>query len=50
MSNPDRMNRQGVLNARPKGEPDADTLRWMETPPPMPGEGKMPTKGGGFTS
>lgn len=41
MSNPDRINRQWVLNARPKGEPDADTLRWVETPAPVPGEGQM---------
>ena len=41
MSNPDRMNRQWVLNARPKGEPGADTLRWVETPAPVPGEGQM---------
>lgn len=41
MSSPDRINRQWVLSARPKGEPDADTLRWAETPAPVPGEGQM---------
>lgn len=41
MSTPARVNRQWVLNARPKGEPDADTLRWVESPVPVPREGQM---------
>jgi len=34
-------NRQWVLNARPTGEPDANTLRWVEAPGPTPGEGQV---------
>jgi NADPH-dependent curcumin reductase CurA len=41
MSTSERINRQWVLNARPKGEPDVDTLRWVEAPAPVPGEGQM---------
>jgi len=41
MSTSERINRQWVLNARPTGEPDADTLRWVEAPAPVPGAGQM---------
>jgi hypothetical protein len=41
MSMSDRINRQWVLNQRPTGEPDANTLRWVESPVPTPGEGQM---------
>lgn len=41
MTTSERINRQWVLNARPKGEPDADTLRWVETRAPVAGDGQM---------
>ena len=41
MSTSPSINRQWVLNARPTGEPDANTLRWVESPVPTPGQGQM---------
>lgn len=34
-------NRRIVLNERPKGQPDANTLRLEQTPIPQPGQGEM---------
>jgi len=35
------VNRQFVLASRPKGEPDADTLRLETSPVPKPAQGQM---------
>ncbi|WBU56057.1 NADP-dependent oxidoreductase [Paracoccus sediminicola] len=41
MPQSDTVNRQWILNRRPKGEPDADTLKLIETDVPQPGPGEM---------
>ncbi len=41
MPQSDTVNRQWVLNERPVGEPDDNTLRMEETPIPQPGKGEM---------
>ncbi len=41
MPQTDQTNRRIVLNARPKGQPDANTLRLEEGPIPQPGPGEM---------
>lgn len=41
MPQTDRTNRQLILAERPKGEPDANTLRLVESPIPVPSAGQM---------
>ena len=41
MPQTDKTNRQLILAERPKGEPDANTLRLVESPIPVPSAGQM---------
>lgn len=41
MTQTDTTNRQMILAQRPKGEPNANTLRLVESPVPMPAAGQM---------
>jgi len=41
MAQTDKTNRQLILAERPKGEPDANTLRLIESPVPLPAAGQM---------
>ncbi|SDE50529.1 hypothetical protein SAMN05421538_10794 [Paracoccus isoporae] len=41
MARSETTNRQWILNRRPKGEPDADTLKMIESDIPQPGPGQM---------
>lgn len=41
MARPETRNRQWILNRRPKGEPDTDTLKLIEADIPAPGVGQM---------
>ncbi|MEP9396688.1 NADP-dependent oxidoreductase [Mesorhizobium sp. KR2-14] len=41
MPQTDKTNRQLILAQRPKGEPDANTLRLVESPIPVPSAGQM---------